>query len=201
MARPPAIERDTAAIATLDIRNIGLTDDQFLLLCHDNEALRFEINAQGELIIMSGGNPETDYKNAEIVGQLRNWAKQDGTGVFFGSSAIFTLPSGAKRIPDGAWILKSRWHRFTKEERSKLPVICPDFVIKLRSPSDRVRELQDKMEEYIENGAQFGWLLDTIENRATIYHPGHPPETINNPEIINGDPLLPGFRFDFTEIL
>src|SRR5213594_2627404 len=164
MARPPAIERDTAAIATLDIRNIGLTDDQFLLLCHDNEALRFEINAQGELIIMSGGNPETDYKNAEIVGQLRNWAKQDGTGVFFGSSAIFTLPSGAKRIPDGAWILKSRWHRFTKEERSKLPVICPDFVIKLRSPSDRVRELQDKMEEYIENGAQLGWLLDTIEN-------------------------------------
>jgi len=201
MARLPAIERDTSAVAVLDIHDVGLTDDQFLLLCRDNEALRFEISAQGELIIMSGGNPETDHKNAEITWQLGDWAKQDGTGVFFGSSGIFTLPNGAKRIPDGAWILKSRWHRFTKEERSKLPVICPDFVIELRSPSDRLRELHEKMEEYIENGAELGWLLDPIENRATIYRRGQPPETIDNPTIIGGDPLLAGFRFDFTEIL
>jgi Uma2 family endonuclease len=201
MARPPVTETPVITSLALNIRNVGLTDDQFLLLCHDNAEFRFEISAQGELIIMPGGNPETDSQNAEITMQLGNWAKQDGSGVFFGSCAIFTLPNGAKRIPDGAWISKSRWHRFTKEERLKLPKICPDFVIELRSPSDRRRYLQMKMEEYIENGASLAWLLDPFKNLAVIYRPNHEPETIREPTVISGDPVLPGFRFDFREIL
>jgi Uma2 family endonuclease len=201
MARPPAIEQDTSEIVVLDIHSLQLTDDQFLQLSHDNELLRLELTARGELIIMPGGNPETDYKNARITRQLGNWAEADGTGVYFGSCGIFTLPNTARRIPDGAWITKSRWLQFTKEERSKLPVICPDFVLELRSPSDTLPMLREKMEEYIQNGAQLGWLLDPIENQATIYRPGQPPETIDNPSIISGDPVLPGFRFDFSEIL
>ena len=201
MARPPVTETDTALWLALNIQSVGLTDDQFIQLCSDNVDFRFEISAQRELIIMPGTGPATDLKNAEITGQLRNWTKQDGTGVCFGSCAIFILPNGAKRIPDGAWIPKSRWNRFTEEEKSKLIVICPDFVIELRSGSDRLRPLKAKMEEYIENGARLAWLLDPIDNCATIYHPGQTPQQVDSPTIISGDPILPGFKFDFGEIL
>ena len=201
MARPPVTETDTALWLDLNIESVGLTDDQFIQLCSDNVDFRFEISAQRELIIMPGTGPATDLKNAEITGQLRNWTKQDGTGVCFGSCAIFILPNGAKRIPDGAWIPKSRWNRFTEEEKSKLIVICPDFVIELRSSSDRLLPLKAKMEEYIENGARLAWLLDPIDNCATIYRPGQTPQQVESPTIISGDPILPGFKFDFREIL
>ncbi len=201
MARPPVTETDSALWLALNIQSVGLTDDQFIQLCSDNVDFRFEISAQRELIIMPGTGPVTDIKNAEITGQLRNWTKQDGTGVCFGSCAIFILPNGAKRIPDGAWIQKSVWDRFTPEEKSKLIVICPDFVIELRSSSDRLPALTAKMEEYIENGARLAWLLDPIDNCATIYRPGQTPQQVVSPTIISGDPILPGFKFDFREIL
>ena len=200
MARPPAIKRDTPVRLTLDVRSIGLTDDQFFRLCSDNRDFGFEMTARGELIVMSPTNPETDRRNATVTTLLGIWARQDGTGVFFGSSAIFILPNGAKRSPDGAWIPKSRWNRFTTEEKEQFTQICPDFVIELRSPSDRLADVEEKMEEYIGNGAKLGWLLDPIENRATIYRPGHPPERIDTPTILGGDPVLPGFNFDFNEI-
>src|SRR2546425_746965 len=200
MARLP-VTTDTALWLALNIQSVGLTDDQFIQLCSDNVDFRFEISAQRELIIMPGTGPATDIKNAEITGQLRNWTKQDGTGVCFGSCAIFILPNGAKRIPDGAWIPKSRWNQFTEEEKSKLIVICPDFVIELRSGSDRLLPLKAKMEEYIENGARLAWLLDPIDNGATIYRPGQTPQQVERPTIISGDPILPGFKFDFREIL
>ncbi|PYS53023.1 MAG: hypothetical protein DMG13_14325 [Acidobacteria bacterium] len=201
MARPPAIERDTAIRLILDFRSVGLTDDQYFRLCSDNRDLRIEMTAQRHLIIMSPTNPDTDRKNAKMTMRLGIWTEQDGTGVCFGSSAEFTLPNGAKRSPDGAWIPKSRWDRLTKEEKQKFTEICPDFVIELRSPSDRVSEVEEKMEEYIANGSNLGWLLDPIENRVTIYRPDQPPQRIDNPTIISGDPILPGFNFDFREIL
>ncbi|PYS52581.1 MAG: hypothetical protein DMG13_15730 [Acidobacteria bacterium] len=201
MARPPAIERDTPIRLTLNLRSVGLTDDQYFRLCSDNRDLRIEMTAQGDLIIMSPTNPDTGRKNAKITQRLANWTEQDGTGVCFDSSAEFRLPNGAKRSPDGAWIPKSRWNRFTKEEKQRFTEICPDFVIELRSPSDRVTEVQEKLEEYVANGSKLGWLLDPIESRATIYRPGQPPQRIDNPAIISGDPILPGFNFDFREIL
>src|SRR6266581_535221 len=200
MARPPAIETETGVWLALNIGAVGLTDDQFLQLCRENSDFHFEISAQKELIIMTGSNPETDRKNAEVTMQLGMWAKQDGTGVFFGSSAILILPNGARRIPDGAWMRKSRWNGLTEQQKSGLTEFCPDFVIELRSSSDRLRPLQAKMEEYIQNGAQLAWLLDPIENCATIYRPGQSPEHVENPTIINGDPELPGFKFDFREM-
>ncbi len=119
---------------------------------------------------MTGSNPETDRKNATITMQLGNWTTKDATGVFFGSSAIFNLPNGARRIPDGAWMRKKPMEiGWTEEQRSQLTEICPDFVIELRSPSDRLPPLQAKMEEYIQNGARLGWLLDPVDNSATVY--------------------------------
>jgi Uma2 family endonuclease len=201
MARLPAIERDSSVRLVLDLRSVGLTDDQFFRLCGDNRDLRIEMTAQKELIIMSPTNPKTDHKNAKITMLLGIWATQDGTGIFFGSSAIFMLPNGAKRSPDGAWIPKNRWDRLTEAEKESLAEICPDFVVELRSPSDRVADIEAKMEEYIANGSRLGWLLDPIENRAIIYRPGEPPQHLDKPGTLSGDPVLLGFKFDFREIL
>src|SRR5688572_6105520 len=111
MARPPAIERETAPWVALNIQSLDLTDDQFLRLCRDNDdEFRFEITANRELIIMPPCNPETDRENVEIIRQLANWAKRDGTGVCFGATAGFKLPNGAVRSPDAAWIPKRRWN-------------------------------------------------------------------------------------------
>src|SRR5437879_4475044 len=181
MARPPAIEPVTAIRIRLNVDSLSLTDDQFLRLCSDNRDFRIELTAQEELIIMSGTNGETGRQNAEITMRLGIWAKQDGTGVFFDSSTIFKLPNGAKRCPDAAWIPKNRWNRLTKEEKYKIPEMCPDFVIELRSPSDRLTDVEAKMQEYIANGSKLGWLLDPIENRATIYRPGEPPQRLDAP--------------------
>jgi Uma2 family endonuclease len=201
MARPPALETVTGARIVLDVRSLCLTDDQYYQLCMDNRDLRIELSALGELILMSPTNQETGRKNAKITQRLSNWSEQDGTGECFDSSSELTLPNGAKRSPDASWILKSRWNRLTTEEKNKFSPISPDFVIELRSPSDRRSELEEKMEEYIACGARLGWLLDPIDNCATVYRPGQPPIRIENPAVISGDPELPGFQFDFREIL
>jgi Uma2 family endonuclease len=201
MARPLALDTVTGTRIVLDVRSLRLTDDQYYRFCMDNRDLRIELSAQGELILMSPTNPETGRKNAKIIQRLSNWSELNGTGECFDSSAEFTLPNGAKRSPDASWILKSRWNRLTPEEKNKFSPICPDFVLELRSPSDRRSELEEKMEEYIACGARLGWLLDPIGNCAAVYRPGQPPIHIEMPTIISGDPELPGFLFDFREIL
>jgi Uma2 family endonuclease len=201
MARPPAIERESAVRVVLDVRSVGLTDDQYFRLCSDNRDLRIEMTAQKELIIMSPTNPDTGRKNATVTALLVVWARQDGTGYCFDSSSEFTLPNGAKRSPDASWIPKSRWDRFTQEEKYKFTEISPDFVIELRSPSDRTADIEEKMEEYIANGSKLGWLLDPIDNCAIIYRSGRPPERMDNPGALSGESVLPGFKFDFKEIL
>ena len=199
MARSPVTETQTDFRLVLSVRSVGLTDDQFFRLCSDNRDLRIEMTAQKELIIMSPTNPKTGWRNAKITMRLGIWAEQDGTGVVFDSSAIFTLPNGAKRSPDASWIPKSRWNLVDDED--EFHEICPDFVIELRSISDRLRDVEEKMEEYIANGSKLGWFLDPFKNRAVIYRPGQRPERIEDPGILSGDPVLPGFQFDFREIL
>jgi Uma2 family endonuclease len=102
---------------------------------------------------------------------------------------------------EGAWIPKQRWERLSGTEMDSLAPICPDFVIELRSSSDRRKVLEAKMEEYMANGARLGWLLDPFANQAVIYRSGEPPEGIEKPATIDAEPVLPGFRFDFGELL
>jgi len=201
MARPPAIETETSLWLALDVSSLRLGDDQLLRLFGDNEEFRFELSAKGELIIMAPATPKTDQRNVTLITRLRNWAEQDGTGQSFGNNAMFTLPNGAKRCPDASWIPNRRWDRLTPEEKDSLTKICPDFVVELRSKSDRLTKIKEKMEEFMANGAQLGWLLDPQQNSATIYRPGRLPQEIEEPATLNGDPVLPGFRFDFREIL
>ena len=179
---------------------LQLTDDQFYELCQLNRELRIERTAQGELLIMPPAGWETSEYNAEICMQLRQWAKREGTGTTTDSSGGFILPNTAVRSPDAAWIRHDRLATLTAEQRRKFLPLCPDFVLELRSPTDSLSVLQDKMQEYMENGAQLGWLIDPVRRQVFIYRPDLPVEQLEKPDSVSGEPLLPGFRLDLREI-
>lgn len=169
-------------------------------LCGLNPDIRLEINAQGELELMPPAYSLTGNRNANIAADLGVWARSDGRGVGFDSSAGFTLSNRALRSPDASWILKSRLAALTGEQKHGFAEICPDFVIELRSDSDRLIALQRKMEEYIAHGARLGWLLDPFRHRAHIYRPQTPVEILERPPSLSGEPELPGFTLNLSPI-
>jgi Uma2 family endonuclease len=179
---------------------IELTDDEFLALCALNRDLRFERTSQGDIIIMAPTGAETGNRNADITAQLVNWTKRDGTGAAFDSSTGFKLPNGADRSPDAAWIARSRLKSLTAAQKEKFLPLCPDFVIELLSPTDTLAETQAKMVEYIENGAQLGWLIDPEPRQIHVYRPRQAIVVLENGLEIAGDPELPGFVLDLREI-
>src|SRR5262249_5184031 len=146
-----------------------------------------------DLVIMPPTGSETGKSNIKISAQLEIWSERDGRGIAFDSSTGFRLPNTAMRSPDASWLFKSRWNALSAEERKKFAPLCPDFVIELRSESDVLRTLQDKMQEYLENGAQLGWLIDPLEHRVYAYRSGQPVEELDKPDSLSDDPLLPGF--------
>jgi Uma2 family endonuclease len=175
-----------------------VTEDKFFEFCQLNAEWRIERTAQGEVLIMPPTGGETGSRETKLSTQLTNWAEQDGTGVAFGSSTGFDLPNGATRSPDASWVERSRLEMLTTEQKKKFLPLCPDFVIELRSPSDRLDDLKEKMQEYIDNGARLGWLLDPISRRVYVYLPGSPVECLDNPQNISADPVLPGFKLDLA---
>jgi Uma2 family endonuclease len=177
-----------------------LDDDALLKFCAANSDLRIERTSDGELIIMPPTGGETGNRNHELNGQFFVWGRQDGTGKGFDSSSGFTLPNGAMRSPDYAWVLKSRWDVLTKEQQRKFAPLCPDFVMELRSESDLLHDQQAKLDEYIVCGARLGWLIDPIGGRAYIYRPGRAVEMLERPIELRGDPELPGLVIDLREI-
>ena len=179
---------------------LDLSDDQLFELCQLNRELRIERDAEGTLLIMPPAGSETGNRNSEINMQLRLWAKRDGTGLAFDSSAGFTLSNTAVRSPDASWIARSRWEQVPTRQRDRFAPICPDFVLELRSPSDKLRDVQEKMREYLANGARLGWLIDPSRRRVYVYRPGTPVERLDNPAFISGDPALPGFVLDLREV-
>ena len=164
-----------------------------------NPDLVVEQNANGEIVIMSPTGGESSERNAELTFQLRAWSKQFG-GVTFDSSVIFCLPDGSKRSPDASWISSERWLALPLEDRKKYPPITPDFVIELRSESDRLKDLQEKMQYYMDNGVRLGWLIDPLTYRVHMYQPGIPVEILESPEMVSNQQLLPEFKLDLTPI-
>ena len=179
---------------------IEMTDDEFFAFCQLNRDLRFERTAEGDIIVMPPTGAATGNRNADITRQLGNWAKRDGTGAVFDSSTGFKLPNSADRSPDGAWIPRSRLATVTAEEKEKFLPLCPDFVIELLSPTDALAVTQAKMTEYIENGAQLGWLIDPEVRRIHVYRPRQAVVVLENVAEIAADPELPGFVLDLREI-
>ncbi len=135
-----------------------------------------------------------------LTGQFFVWVENNKTGRGFGSSTGFKLPNGAIRSPDLAWIRYDRWNALTKEEQAVFAPMCPDFVVELRSESDSLSDLQSKLFEYIENGAQLGWLIDPIAKTVYIYRPNQEVECLRKPRTLSGEPLLPGFTLDLAQL-
>lgn len=179
---------------------IEMTEDEFLAFCEINHEARIERTAEGELEVMPPVGMYTGSKELDIASQLRSWARRDGSGIAFGPSSGFTLPNGAMRSPDASWILKSRLAELTTEDKNRFGHICPDFVIELRSRSDRLSVLRAKMEEYMENGARLGWLIDPRSRRVYVYRPNSEVEVLENPETISADPELAGFTLELADI-
>jgi Uma2 family endonuclease len=179
---------------------IDMTADQFFDFCQSNRELRIERTAKGDVLIMSPTGGESGARNAELVMQLRQWAKANATGVAFDSSTGFTLPNGAIRSPDAAWVRRSRLLRLTAEQKEKFLPLCPDVVVELLSPTDHLPTVREKMEEYIANGAQLGWLIDPTDRHVEVYRPGAAGEHLDHAATLSGEPVLVGFELDLAEI-
>ena len=149
---------------------------------------------------MSPTGGDTGSRNARITARITMWAERDGSGVSFDSSTMFVLPNGAKRSPDASWVRRQRWNALSDEGREKFVPLCPDFVMELRSSSDILSFLKSKMDEYISNGAELGFLVDPTARRVYVFRPGHPVEILENPTTVSGDPELPGFVLDLKDI-
>lgn len=201
---PPRVEQAAAAnnlpIVLRLSPVIDMTEDEFLAFCEQNHEARIERTAEGELEIMPPAGMYTGSKELDIAAQLRYWARRDGSGTAFGPSAGFTLPNGAVRSPDASWITKSRLAELTIEDKRRFGHICPDFVIELRSRSDRLSVLRAKMDEYIQNGARLGWLIDPLGRRVYVYRLNSEVQILENPETVSADPELPGFTLELEDV-
>ncbi len=177
-----------------------LTDKDFDRLVQLNSEMRLERTAEGVIEIMPPPKGDTGAKNGRITAQLIVWADEDGTGIAFDSSMGFKLPDGATRSPDASWVERSRLAALSPKQRKEYFPVCPDFVIELRSLTDRLKRLEEKMEEYIANGVKLGWLIDPIERKVYVYRPDSEIEILDAPATVSGEPVLPGFTLDLAKI-
>src|SRR5262245_20012353 len=199
MPQLAAVPEFTAPLK-LSIKAIKLTEEQFRQLCQENPELRLELTAQQELVIKPPTGSESGWRSGEVFYSLTAWTKKNGTGISFDSSTGFTLPNGAIRSPDASWIRRERWNALTKDQRERFAPLCPDFVMELCSPTDLLSILQEKMQEYIDNGARLGWLIDPIDKQVYVYRPSQPVEVLDNPATLSGDPVLSGFVLRVQEL-
>ena len=174
--------------------------DWLFKLCVVNEQWQFERTAEGEILMIAPPGMESGDREGESFAQLRIWANRQGSGRAFTAGVGFRLPNGALRFPDAAWVRRSRLAKLKPEEKRKFAPLCPDFVIEVLSPSDRLPRLKAKMEEYVENGARLGWLIDADRHKVHVYRLGKPVEIMNRPMRLSGDPELPGFVLKLAEI-
>jgi len=179
---------------------IKLTQQQFYTLCATNPNTKLELNANGELIVMSPTGGETSTWNAEIIIDLGVWNRQTGLGKTFDSSGGFSLPNGAQRSPDAAWIPLEKWNALTLEEKRGFLPLCPDFVIELLSPSDSWKQGAEKMAEYMSNGCRLGWLIEPRNKRVAIYREKEAVEILEAPNLISGEDVLKGFNLNLAKI-
>jgi Uma2 family endonuclease len=177
----------------LNLNTVHLTDEQFYQLCQNNRELNFERNSKGELIIMPPVGGESGNRESELNADLAIWNRQTRLGYTFSSSTVFKLPNGGDRSPDAAWIRRERWEALTPEQRRKFPPIAPDFVIELRSETDNLSTLQEKMWEYLDAGVRLGWLINPQQQQVEIYRLGQVVEVRNLPTELLGEDVLPGF--------
>jgi Uma2 family endonuclease len=183
-----------ATVLNLDPFTRSLTREQFVRLCQSNPDLQLERSRQGELVIVSPVGGESGHQEARLITKVGIWNEKTQLGVVFSSSTIFSLPNGGDRSPDVAWVAKPRWDGLTSEERESFPPICPDFVIELRSRTDRLQPLQSKMQEYLASGLRLGWLINPQDQQVEVYRSDQTVEVRSLPTTLSGEEVLPGFE-------
>jgi Uma2 family endonuclease len=195
-----SIEREPVVIHFSPVLK-KMSEQEFYEFCQLNPDLRLELTSEGDLIIMTPTGGKTGLRNAILITRLTTWTLEDKSGRAFDSSTVFTLPNGAKRSPDFAWVSNERWDVLTEEEQERFPPLCPDFVVELRSRTDTLKNLRQKMVEYRANGARLGWLIDPQERRVYVYRPGAAAvEALDDPRTVSGEPLLRGLELELQEI-
>lgn len=177
-----------------------VTHEQFQQIAAVNRDLRLERTATGKLIVMPPTGSDTGKRNQDLSGQVWLWNRQTKLGVVFDSSSGFHLPNGADRSPDASWVKLERWQALTPEEQEGFAPLCPDFVVELRSKSDNMEPLREKMQEYMANGASLGWLIDRKNRKVEIYRQERKVEVLDNPSTLSGEDVLPGFVLNLTEV-
>jgi Uma2 family endonuclease len=180
--------------------SMRMVNDQFFEFCQANKELRIERSAQGDCEIMAPTGGETSWRNSRLTALLSIWAEEEGKGIVFDSSGGFILPNGAIRSPDVSWVKKSRLAALTPEQKKRFLPLCPDFVLELRSPSDSLKTLQDKMQEYIENGAGLGWIIDSEARQVKVFQPEKASFSLDNPAFLSADAVLMGFKLEMQKI-
>jgi len=198
---PASRETETLSIELPKAIGLYVTQEQFAALAAANRDLRLERSAKGELIVNPPTGWETGRRNRSLTGQLDRWYEEnEDLGEAFDSSTGFILPNGATRSPDASWVSRERWQALTPEQKGTFAHICPDFVVELRSSSDTLKSGQDKMREYIDNGAILGWLIDPQQRRVEIYRAGKDVEVLENPAELSGEAVLPGFVVNLRRV-
>jgi Uma2 family endonuclease len=198
---PATPEHQTLTIELPQSIGLFVTQEQFAALAAANRDLRLERTAQGELIVNPPTGWETGRRNWSISGELYLWWRNAGEpGEAFDSSTGFILPNGATRSPDASWVSGERWQALTSEQKGTFANICPDFVVELRSSSDTLKSVQDKMREYLDNGARLGWLIDPQHQRVEIYRLNQDVEVLENPAELLGEEVLPGFVLNLRRV-
>lgn len=185
----------------LNTEAFKMSDDEFFAFCNQNKGLKIERTANKEIIIMSPSGNRTSIINAELNYLIKAWNKINNSGIVTDSNGGFYLPNGAMRAPDVAWIPREKWNQFSEEEKSKFLPYCPDFIIELKSPSDKLESLKEKMEEWISNGTRLGWLIDPDAEEAYVYKPNSPVKTVKDfQQELDGEDILLGFKLKLSAI-
>ena len=192
---------DLEAQVPLHLRPVRrMSDEELFDFCMVNQGLRVERTAEGEILIMAPTGLETANRNMDLSAQLQRWAKRDGRGKAFDSNAEFILPDGAALSPDASWVHNSRLNVLTKEQKRKFPPLCPDFIVELTSPTDRLPQVNKKMAEWMKNSAQLGWLIDADKRTVYIFRPNQEPEQLIAPSSITGEGPVAGFQLELDDI-
>ena len=177
-----------------------MTDEQFAEFCSEHPDLFFEMTAEGEIIVMAPTYSLTGARNNQILHQLTGWAEQDTRGVVNDSSTGYVLPSGARRSPDASWVARDKIKQLSKESLEGFWHLCPAFVIELKSESDRMPVLRRKMQEWIRNGAELGWLIDPAARSVEIYRPNSQTRLLTEIMSVSGEGPVEGFVLNLPPV-
>jgi Uma2 family endonuclease len=177
------------------------SDDDFFNFCQlQNKLLRIERSAEGEIIIMSPVGGEGSYAESKVNSQLDAWADGDGRGIVFSPNVGLQLPDGSTLSPDACWVPLELWEAVPRRQRRRFVPVVPPFVIEIRSPTDRIKDLHEKMLTYLRNGVELGWLIDPIARKVRIYRQGEPFVELENPSRVEGEGPVAGFVLDLRKM-